>query len=252
VDDAIVDVSRPESDQARGIYFWRSCGLQLSNRRTEFTPHWCSSCRFAFATVCVCSLKEESPMDGAVAEDKKKPNVKIEKFTRPLKVPLKPDELSSRADRAAHLIGQLDQKEEERKAANTAAKAQIAELDAELRRISGEIRDKHTFETVDCERRYEYRTGRVYEVRLDTNETLHEKPMSLEERQLELGIDEALDDADGDEGDDDDGAGDTDDDPVIEDEEADRIKNGQKHPPLATEKRKAARRKQKRPKPGSR
>jgi hypothetical protein len=42
------------------------------------------------------------------------------------------------------------------------------------------------------------------------------------------------------------------DDAIIEDEEADRIKNGQKHPPLATEKRKAARRKQKRPKPGSR
>jgi hypothetical protein len=42
------------------------------------------------------------------------------------------------------------------------------------------------------------------------------------------------------------------DDAIIEDEEADRIKAAQKHPPLATEKRKAARRKQKNPKPGSR
>jgi hypothetical protein len=42
------------------------------------------------------------------------------------------------------------------------------------------------------------------------------------------------------------------DDAIIEDEEAARIKASQKHPPLATEKRKAARRKQKNPKPGSR
>ena len=42
------------------------------------------------------------------------------------------------------------------------------------------------------------------------------------------------------------------DDAIIDDEEAERIKNSQKRPPLATEKRKAARRKQKNPKPGSR
>lgn len=42
------------------------------------------------------------------------------------------------------------------------------------------------------------------------------------------------------------------DDAIIEDEEAARIKASQKHPPLPTEKRKAARRKQENPKAGSR
>lgn len=190
------EVARLESDPEHGLYFWRSCGLQLGSHRTRFTPRWCATCRFAFETECVCSLKE-NPMSEASAE-KSESNVKIERFTRSLRIALAPPDLEMRGSRVAHLVAQREQKESDRKAANTAAKSQIEEVDAEIKRLAGEIRDKARFDTVNCERRYVYRTGRVVEVRTDTQEEIYERPMTLEERQLELGIDDD-EDTDGDE-----------------------------------------------------
>jgi hypothetical protein len=130
--------------------------------------------------------------DGGTETTKEKdPKLKVEHFTRTLRVGLKPHEIAERADRAAHVIVQRDQKEESRKAANTAAKSQIEELDAELRRVSTEIRDKATYIPVACERRYDYRLGRLLEVRTDTGDTIHERALTIEERQLELDVDQS-------------------------------------------------------------
>jgi hypothetical protein len=117
--------------------------------------------------------------------------VKTERFSRSLRITLTAEEVAERADRAAHVLGQRDQKEDDRKAANTAAKSQIEELEAELRRISSEVRDKATYGPVECERRYDYRLGRVVEVRTDTDETIHERAMTIEEKQLDLDIDQS-------------------------------------------------------------
>lgn len=180
------EVPKLESDPEHGIYFWRSCGLQLGSHRTRFTPKWCAVCRFAFETDCVCSLKENT-MSEAAAE-KAESTVKIEKFTRSLRIALSEPDLQQRGNRVAHLIAQREQKESDRKAANTAAKSQIEEVDAELKRMAGEIRDKARFDTVNCERRYIFRTGRVVEVRTDTGEEIYERPMTLDERQTELDL----------------------------------------------------------------
>jgi len=68
------------------------------------------------------------------------------------------------------------------------ANAQIEELEAEMHRLSLEVRDGGTYREVPCERRYIYRTGNVQEVRTDTGDVLSERAMTDRERQLELGV----------------------------------------------------------------
>lgn len=120
------------------------------------------------------------------------PDVKIERFQRNLRVPLTQEEIAERAQRAAHLLGERDHKDEELKAASKQAKAQIAEVEAEMRRVSGEIRDGATYKEVACERRHIYKTGVIQEVRTDTapHTVIAERAMTDRERQLDLGLDE--------------------------------------------------------------
>lgn len=117
-------------------------------------------------------------------------NVKIERFTRNLRVPLKEGEIVERAKRNAFLVGEIGQKADERDAAKKQANAQIEELEAEMQRLSLEVRDGATYRDVQCERRYVYRTGNVQEVRTDTGDVLNDRPMTDRERQLELGVKE--------------------------------------------------------------
>lgn len=112
--------------------------------------------------------------------------VKIEKFTRNLRVTLKEGEVVERAKRSAFLLGEIQQKESERDAAKKQANAQIEELGAEMHRLSLEVRDGAAYRDVPCTRHYVYRVGIVEERRSDTNELLNDRPMTERERQLEL------------------------------------------------------------------
>lgn len=134
-------------------------------------------------------------MQAAEQHENEDLHVKTEPFQRQLRIALTDVEVAGRADRLAHLVVQVEQKEDDRKAANTAAKSQIEELSAELKRVSTEVRDKATYGTVQCERRHDYRMGKIVEVRTDTGVVLHERAMSFEEKQLELdGIKDPADD----------------------------------------------------------
>lgn len=113
--------------------------------------------------------------------------VKVERFTRNLRVVLKNDEVVERAKRSAFLLGEIQQKESERDAAKKQANAQIEELSSEMHRLSLEVRDGAAYRDVPCTRHFVYRLGVVEERRTDTSEIIHERSMSDRERQLELG-----------------------------------------------------------------
>jgi hypothetical protein len=117
-------------------------------------------------------------------------HAKIERFERNLRVELNEQEIAERANRAAHLVAEREQKEDDRKASNKQMAAQTAELDAELRKVSTEVRDRATYRPIQCERAFIYRTGNVTERRLDTGKVLSERPMSDRERQQELPLDD--------------------------------------------------------------
>ncbi len=116
----------------------------------------------------------------------KKTEPKIEEYSTSLRVNLTTDEVADRANRAAHKLSERDAKEADLKAHTKHAKGVIEALDAELRLLSSEVRQKATYRLTDCERRFNYDTHTVSEVRLDTGEVLHERKMTDSERQMEL------------------------------------------------------------------
>lgn len=115
-------------------------------------------------------------------------SVKIERFTRTLRVELSADEVAKRADRSAHVVAEKDRAAEEKKTATAHITTRIKELEAEQRSLSTEVRDRARYAEVECERRYNYRLGKVQEVRLDTNAEIGERAMTGAERQLENGL----------------------------------------------------------------
>lgn len=116
----------------------------------------------------------------------KLPQTKIERYEETLKVILTREEIADRADRAAQLIAERDQKEEEQKAAAKHAKSIIEAIDGQIRQLSNEVRTKSTYRKVECERRYLYGQGVLEEVRLDTSETLLHRSLTEREMQRDL------------------------------------------------------------------
>lgn len=128
--------------------------------------------------------KSEAPKS-----DDTKSTTKVENFKRNLKVSLKPEEVAERADRAAQLLESRDHEESEFKAHGTHVRGRIAQMESEMRHLSGEVRTKCTYREVECERRFLYDTGVVQEVRIDTGEVLSERPMTDREKQRDLPFD---------------------------------------------------------------
>lgn len=117
-------------------------------------------------------------------------DVKVEHYKSSLKVELTTEEIADRADRAAQLLQDRDQKEADMKAAAKHAKSIIEEIEAELRRLSNEVRTKSTYAPVECERHYDYGAKLYKEVRVDTDEVLCERGLTESEMQRDLPFDE--------------------------------------------------------------
>lgn len=118
------------------------------------------------------------------------PPMKVEPYTSHLKVILTKEEIADRADQAAGLLEDRDNKEREQKDHAKAEKAVIDSIETELRRVSGEVRTKATWRDVQCERRYAYDKGKVQEWRLDTGEMMSERDMNETEKQRDLPFDD--------------------------------------------------------------
>lgn len=113
-------------------------------------------------------------------------DLKIENFRRSMAVNLTREEVAERADRAAQLLKERDQKEAEFKEQASGNKRIVARLENELREVSAEVRERKAYLDVQCERRYNWTKGTVTEVRLDTGEELSSRPMTDAEAQKAL------------------------------------------------------------------
>lgn len=118
--------------------------------------------------------------------EKTDPDVRTEPYTTTLRISLTPEEIADRADRAAGLIEDRDRKEEEQKAATKHAKSIIEAIDAEIRKLSNEVRTRSTYGPVECERRLCYKARTLVEIRLDTGEEISSRNLTLAELQREL------------------------------------------------------------------
>ncbi len=133
------------------------------------------------------------------------PNIKIEKFTRELTVALTREELEEVAQSMSHKLAERDIREAEIKERQKRDKSLLKDMETELRRFGNVIRDRSELREIACERRLDYNTGRVTDVRLDSGAILSERDMTELERQKPLGLpeddldDEFNDDVDADE-----------------------------------------------------
>lgn len=128
--------------------------------------------------------KRTEPKAKTKAAPMKPADTKVERFRQNLRCKLSPENLAEKSDRMAHVIGERENLIAEAKSATAHLKAQIKEKDAEIGKLSAQIRDKAEYREVDCERRFLYRTGKIVEVRLDTEEETYERALTLAERQL--------------------------------------------------------------------
>lgn len=124
---------------------------------------------------------EESAKD-----EEKKSKTRTERYERNLRCALSAEEVADRADRAAQLLEDRDHKEEELKAHAKHAKGEIERIEAEMRQYSNEVRTRSTYRDIECERIYEWDTGRVREVRGDTGEVISDREMTEREKQMGL------------------------------------------------------------------
>ena len=136
------------------------------------------------------STKKKDEKKASEGKSSSLPPVKIEQYMTNLKVILTREEIADRADRAAGLLQDRDTKEQEQKARAKAEKADIDAIEAELRRVSNEVRTKATYQDVQCERRYVYDKSKVQEWRLDTGEMISERDMNETEKQRDLPFDD--------------------------------------------------------------
>jgi hypothetical protein len=115
-----------------------------------------------------------------------------QQVTRLVDVPLSDAESAVRGRQAAALRREIALMDEQRKAANASARGRIAEKQQEIARIDAENESgKQTIET-ECVELRDERLHVVRTLRLDTGEVVHERAMTVQERQELLPLGEAL------------------------------------------------------------
>ena len=123
-------------------------------------------------------------------EKPKKDDLKVFPYKRELTVALTKDETADRAKRMSHKLAERDIKEQVIKEETKRQKTVLKDMETEVRRLSNSVRDGAELRTVQCERRCNYTTGRVSDVRVDTGEILSERDMTEDERQKDLPFDD--------------------------------------------------------------
>ena len=103
-----------------------------------------------------------------------------------LKCHLTEKEKTELSAKIAKAISDRSSAEAKLKEVSASIKAQIAQLDAEISEKALQINNGYEYRNVECRMDKDYRLGSVTITRLDTGEVIRERPMTAEERQMEL------------------------------------------------------------------
>ena len=103
-----------------------------------------------------------------------------------LKCQLTEKEKTELSAKIAKAISDRASAEAKLKEVGASIKAQIAQLDAEISEKALQINNGYEYRNVECRMDKDYRLGSVTITRLDTGEVIRERPMTAEERQMEL------------------------------------------------------------------
>lgn len=106
--------------------------------------------------------------------------------TEHLPCPLTDEEWSERSEHCARLIAERDTYAEEAKREAKAVKEELAGMDAQIRGLSREIRDRRTWRDVQVRVEPDYEAGVMETTRCDTGEVIRTRPLTLDEKQQKL------------------------------------------------------------------
>jgi len=110
-------------------------------------------------------------------------HTKTVQTTRNVRCTLTDAEVLERADRASHIILEIDAKQASIDNAKKQAKADIDALEAEHRAMMGHVRDKAEYRDVPCDAVFDFRDYTVTISRRDTGEVLDRRAMTIAERE---------------------------------------------------------------------
>jgi hypothetical protein len=116
------------------------------------------------------------------------PMVVKERGAEMLLCALDDDEVLHRGEDCARLDEEIEELEEERKAASRFAKEKIKTLLLQRKHLSSEVRARKAKREVAIELRLNFELRMAQTVRTDTEEVIRERPLTFEERQGRLDL----------------------------------------------------------------
>ena len=112
-----------------------------------------------------------------------------DRTTERLAVKFTDKEKIEKGSEIAELFSEVAELKDDIKSMKKGMEAQIAEKEARINKISEELRTGQEFRSVDCQWVYDFDTGIKYLIRLDSNATAKEEPITDAERQTKLELD---------------------------------------------------------------
>jgi hypothetical protein len=135
----------------------------------------------AEATLTWKPEEPETPVDAELAG-----NIERSRTRESLKCRLSDDEVRELGIQSARLGALIHQEEADLKAVKSQFNARIDKLTAERAEADIKINAGWEFRTVECEVIKEFTTNTARTIRLDTNELVRERALTIEERQQSL------------------------------------------------------------------
>jgi len=124
------------------------------------------------------------------------PTPEIKKTTQLLRCILTPDETIAAGKELAEATSELKELEEEKSNIVANFKAKSTEKEARITVLTNKIRSGYEYRNVECETRYDTpEEGRKQTIRLDSNTITATEPMTEEEKQRNLPLEETDDKA---------------------------------------------------------
>ena len=106
--------------------------------------------------------------------------------TEDLLVDLADKEIDTRAREMAAVAGQLGRARDEKKKVMAEHAARLKGLEEKFDKLSETVREGRELRPVVVETWHDYKRGAVIEIRQDSGETIHERALSMDERQGDL------------------------------------------------------------------
>lgn len=116
----------------------------------------------------------------------KKTHIEKQKMSEYLRVEFTDEERKGMSLDLARFVNELEQKKLQKKDVVKSIDAEIAKHESSISMLATKVHDGYEYRNVDCIRTFDYDKGDVSIMRVDTEEIIKERPITEEEKQVNL------------------------------------------------------------------